>query len=476
MSRRSGEPMFVSEDWVVENPFFNRGAIQDPEYFYDRRRETRRALRMLSKRQCVSVIGPRKIGKTSLLFHLCRPEVMREHGLDPAQCAMVYVNCEDLGHLGREELYALLLGEIADQVARHGCTLPVPERPVTHLEFERAVGQVFDQGLNLVLLFDEFELLSENPNLGAAFFSSLRALPTRYGLAYLTSSRRPLVGLPQTVDYSPFFNIFVPLKLGLFDEASSREVIEASLAKARVSLSAATVENVLGFGGGHPFFLQVAGYWALELQESKGAPLERRDTALLRQSIRGQVESHFEYYWGHLSPTERFVLAALPLTQQEARYREEVELLESMCLIVGPQAGGPLGSPPDQPGLSARYFSPLFRDYVRRQLVKGLLQAGPFVLDLANERLMQHERLLSLSGSQHALFTYLMQRQGQVISSQELDREALSVPGERYEYLSDERLKSAIKGLRRALGEDAECIENRRGIGYVFRVRSSPGE
>jgi DNA-binding winged helix-turn-helix (wHTH) protein len=211
----------------------------------------------------------------------------------------------------------------------------------------------------------------------------------------------------------------------------------------------------------------VAGFWALELQEIKGAPLNQRDTALLCQSIRGQVESHFEYYWGHLGTTDRFVLAGLPLTQQEARYREEIELLDSMCLIARPrsQPEGPYG-----------YFSSLLLDFVRRQPVDGLLQAGPFVLDLANERVMQHEQLLSLSGSQLALFTYLMERQGQVISSQELDREALSVPGESYEYLSDERLKSAIKGLRRALGQDASCIENRRGIGYVFRVRSSRGE
>jgi DNA-binding winged helix-turn-helix (wHTH) protein len=470
MSQWSGSAQSGAEtaaDLVGENPFFNRGAIQDAEYFYDRQRETRRALRMLAKRQCISVIGPRKIGKTSLLFHLCRPEVMREHGLDPAQHVMVYVNCEDLGHLGREELYALLLGEIADQVARQGCTLGVPERPVTHLEFERAVGEVFDLGLNLVLLFDEFELLSENPNLGGAFFSSLRALPTRYGLAYLTSSRRPLLGLPQTEDYSPFFNIFVPLKLGLFDEAASRALIETSLAKACLTLPESAIETVLACGGGHPFFLQVAGFWALELQEIKGAPLSRRDTTLLCQSIRGQVESHFEYYWSHLGATDRFVLAGLALTQQEARYREEIELLESMCLIARPrgQPEGPYG-----------YFSSLLLDFVRRQPVEGLLQAGPFVLDLTNERVMQHEHLLSLSGSQLALFTYLMERQGQVISSQELDCEALSVPGESYEYLSDERLKSAIKGLRRALGPDASCIENRRGIGYVFRVRSSRGE
>jgi DNA-binding winged helix-turn-helix (wHTH) protein len=275
------------------------------------------------------------------------------------------------------------------------------------------------------------------------------------------------------VDYSPFFNIFVPLKLGLFDEASSREVIEASLAKACVSLPDATVARVLAFGGGHPFFLQVAGYWALELQEMKGSPLESRDTALLRQSIRGQVESHFEYYWGHLGPSERFVLAALPLTQQEARYRQEIEFIESMSLISRSSGAGHGGRGEDG---RLCYFSSLFRDFVRRQPIEGLLQAGPFVLDLANGRVMQDERLLSLSGSQHALFTYLMQRQGQVISSQELDREALSVPGEPYEYLSDERLKSAIKGLRRALGKDAACVENRRGIGYVFRVRSSQGE
>jgi DNA-binding response OmpR family regulator len=117
-----------------------------------------------------------------------------------------------------------------------------------------------------------------------------------------------------------------------------------------------------------------------------------------------------------------------------------------------------------------RYFSPLFRDFVRRQQVPGLLQAGAFVLDLDNQRLLHHEEPLLLSVSQYALLTYLVERHGQVISSQELDREVLGTPGELYEYLTDERLKSAIKGLRKTLGKDGACIENKRGIGYVFRV------
>jgi DNA-binding winged helix-turn-helix (wHTH) protein len=185
------------------------------------------------------------------------------------------------------------------------------------------------------------------------------------------------------------------------------------------------------------------------------------------------------YYWGHLSDRERYVLAALAFTQNEDQYREELDALASDCLVASqslwPSGGDePNGRIPVRPmGGTYYYFSPLFRDFVRRQEVEGLLQAGPFVLDVANQRALCRETFLSLSASQYALLAYMIERHGQVIASQELDREVLGTPGELYEYLTDERLKSAIKGLRRVLGDDAACIENKRGIGYVFRVRPS---
>jgi DNA-binding winged helix-turn-helix (wHTH) protein len=265
-----------------------------------------------------------------------------------------------------------------------------------------------------------------------------------------------------TDDYSPFFNIFVPLKLCLLGETASRELINRSLTKTGASLPAEIVDHVLMMGGGHPFFLQVAGYWALELQDAKNAPLTSEDVLFLEQSVRGQIESHLAYYWKHLSDTERYVLAALSFTQDEERFREELESLAALCLIIKEDD-------------RYRYFSPLFSEFARRQEVEGLLQSGPFVLDLAHRRALQREEPLALSTSQYDLFAYLLERQGQVISSQELDQEALGTPGESYEYLSDERLKSAIKGLRKALGEDAGCVENKRGIGYTFRVRSPEG-
>jgi DNA-binding winged helix-turn-helix (wHTH) protein len=448
---------------MIENPFFHRGPIRDLAYFYNRRKEVKWALEMLGRGQSVSVTGPRKIGKTSLLFHISQPEVMRRHGLDPARYLFVYFNCEGLSNLDREDLYVLILKEIVAKAARQGLDFEVPEHPNSYISFERALRDALSRKLRLVLLFDEFESLSSNRNLGSEFLSGLRALTARFDIAYVTVSQRPLSALAHTQEYTytPFFNIFVPLKLGLFDEAGSRELIEDSIRKTEAVLPQEVISMVLDLGGEHPFLLQVAGYWALELQATKGAPLGSKDFRILAQTVRGQVESHFEYYWSHLSPEEQYVLAALPFTQSAETYREELEALACLCLIVKEDGG-------------YKYFSPLFPDFVRHQEVKGLLQAGPFVLSMSHQCALLREEPLPLSARQFALLRYFMERQGQVVSNEELEREVMATSPEEqqeYDYLGDERLKSAIRGLRKALGDEAGCIVNKRGVGYMFQLR-----
>lgn len=444
---------------MIENPFFHRGPIHNPAYFHNRETEVKRALEMVSKGQSVTVTGPRKIGKTSLLLHLSRPEVMSKHGLDPAHYIFVYFNCEGTGTLKLDEFYALILGETADQAAQLGYQVASPERPVSYLEFESSLRQVFDHKLKLVLLLDEFEILSKNQVLGTELLSGLRALATKFDVAYVTVSKRPLAKF--TGDYSPFFNIFVPLKLGLLSELESRELIEKSLMKLEAVFSSRLINYVLDLGGGHPFFLQVVGYWALELQTSKGVPLESEDFRILAQTVRSQIESHFEYYWNHLTSREQYVLAALPFTQSDEIYREELESLACLCLIVKKEDG------------QYKYFSPLFRNFVRRQKVENLLQVGPFVLEIPHQRALLREVPLPLSARQFALLSYFIERQGQVVSNEELDRKVITTSPEEqeeYEYLGDERLKSAIRELRKALGDEADCIANKRGVGYMLQI------
>ena len=445
---------------MIENPFFHRGAIRDPAYFYNRKREVRRILEMLGKGQSVSVIGPRKIGKTSLLFQISRSEVLQQYGFDLARCLLVYFNCEVLGRLKLEEFYALILKEVAGPAAQMGCQIADPGRPVSFLEFESAFRKVSARKLRLALLLDEFEVLGEHQAWGAELLSGLRALATKFDVAYLTVSQRQLAAF--TRQRSPFFNIFVPLKLGLFDTSESRELVEESLAKVGAVFSPEVIDHILALGGGHPYFLQVAGYWALELQATKGVPLESEDFHILDQTVRGQVDSHFEYYWRHLAPLEQYVLAALPLAQSEQMYREQLEALVCQCLIVKENG-------------RYRCFSPLFRDFVHRQKVENVLQAGPLTLALTHRLVLLREEPLLLSEKQFDLLRYLMERQGQVVSNEELDREVMVASSEEqqeYEYFDDERLKSAIKWLRKALGDEADCIANRRGVGYTFQVQA----
>jgi AAA+ ATPase superfamily predicted ATPase len=59
----------------MPNPFFYGGRIADPQFFVGREAELRKIFSAIDKThtgqaQPVSVVGPRRIGKASLLYHL----------------------------------------------------------------------------------------------------------------------------------------------------------------------------------------------------------------------------------------------------------------------------------------------------------------------------------------------------------------------------------------------------------------------
>jgi len=446
---------------MTENPFFHRGPIHDPTYFHGREAEVKQVLEMLSQRQSVSITGPRKIGKTSLLLYLSQQEVMRQHRLDPARQLFVYVNCEGLGELKLQDLHALIVKEVADRAVQLGRRLAIPEHPISYLDFKGILRGLADsdEKLNVVLLLDEFESLSRNQELSSKLYPGLRALAQESIVTCLTVSQRPLGDCSE--EYSPFFNIFVPLKMGLFDESESRGLMERYLSRAQAAFSPEALNGILELGGGHPFFLQVVAYSALELQRMKGVPLENQDLRILTQTVRSQVESHFDYYWRHLTPEERYVLVALPLTQNEDAHREQLKALADHCLIIK-----------EREDEGYRYFSPLLRDFVRRQEAPDVLQADPFVLVLPLQRALLREKPLPLNPRLFALLSYLVEHPGRIVSNEELDREVLSPPEERqqYQYMGDDRLKSTIRELRRALGEEADRIVNKWGVGYTLEI------
>ena len=53
---------------MIENPFITYG-YESPEYFCDRKAETRELVTMLANGNHVALISPRRMGKTGLIHH-----------------------------------------------------------------------------------------------------------------------------------------------------------------------------------------------------------------------------------------------------------------------------------------------------------------------------------------------------------------------------------------------------------------------
>jgi len=442
----------------MSNPFFHRGPIRDPAYFYGRQHELGQVMSLLGTAQSVSLVAQRRIGKTSFLFHLAHPQVFSRYGLDPDEHLFVYVDCGGLGGLDQSGLYRVLLEEIGDALAEGNHSPAQLEaldsaQPITYRAFERSLRGLVRAGWKLIFLVDEFERMSHNPHLDPDFFSGLRALAARYPVAYVVASKHPLLELTYadaSTLSSPFFNIFASVRLGLFSEAEARDLLSGLAGHGGASFTPATLEFILDLAGPHPLFLQIAGFHAFELGQASQTPLAQADYPELQRRFLAAAEEHFVYYWRSLTPSEQRFLATLPTAQSERP--DLARRLEQACLILR-HAGG------------YDYLSSAWRAFVEAQPLSGLLQAGPLTIDEGQRQAWLHGQPLSLTSTQYTLLVHMAEHAGQVVAGEDLEK---AVWGEAY-VEDPERLKSVIKGLRRALGEEADRLENVRGVGYMWR-------
>jgi hypothetical protein len=445
---------------VLANPFFQRGPIRDPVYFFGREHETGQILSLLGHGQSVALIGPRRMGKTSLLFHLSNPAVVAASGLSLANHLFIYLDCNSLSELDQPGLCRILLEQVNEMLATRNSPSSQFIRldegsPVTFRALERACRELTRLGWKLTLLLDGFGRLSQNPHLDPDFFSGLRALAAQYSLTFLTVSQQPLLGLTYanaSVLSSSFFNIFVTLRLGLLSEAEAQALLTGLAARSGVTLAPATLAFLLDLAGTQPLLLQMAGYSLFELQADPGAPLREHDRNHIRRHFLAEAEAHWSYAWKNLSVEDRKHLALFPLTQHT--HPEATRRLEQAGLVRRREA-------------EVRLLSPAFQEFVARQAVPGLLQAPPFTLERDRHLALCRGRPLSLTPTEFSLLAYLVAHAGQVVPHRELE---LHVWNDISPVKDPNRLKTTLKTLRRALGDDAVCIQNVRGVGYRFQL------
>jgi hypothetical protein len=170
------------------NPYLNRLMIRSPEQFFGRGKEVSRVLSRIGGQppQSVSIVGERRIGKSSLLFHITWPEVRRRYLGQDDDLVMVFFDLQQLHDLPPEQFLLLL----SDQVRKTTGQMSGAAAG-GYQEFQALLEQLASAGKRLVLLFDEFDAITSNPRFGKEFYSFLRSMANNQAVSYVTSACGP---------------------------------------------------------------------------------------------------------------------------------------------------------------------------------------------------------------------------------------------------------------------------------------------
>jgi hypothetical protein len=324
------------------NPYLSRGPVREPAMLFGREHELQEIVAFIRGIQSVSLVGPRKIGKTSLLLELMRPAAWQDLGLG-SENLFIYLDCEVLGAGSHAEIFGQIANEIVAALEERELPAePALEKAVTaptRLALEAALRKLNQRGLRVVLVLDEFERLATNAELDVNFFNTLRSIAGRYQVAFLTASARPLIeltfsGRSQEILSSPFFNIFAPVFLGCLEEPQARRLMREPSGRTGTAFALETEDFLYELVGGHPFALQVACFHAFDTRGDQ-AETERRT---LRE-----LQAHFQYTWHNLTPDEHGALRELPSLPARAAgdtvLRGVLRDLVQKCLLVAAGQG-----------------------------------------------------------------------------------------------------------------------------------------
>jgi serine/threonine-protein kinase len=291
---------------VPRNPYLNRVMIREVAEFFGRRREVAKIFARIgaSRPQSVAIVGERRIGKSSLLNHLYHPEIRRQHLENADAYTFVLVDLQEQREIGIQAFFETVFHGIERALARPGPA----DVPATYEGARQAFLQLQDEGRKLILLFDEFDAITKNPNFPEEFFSFLRAVANKYDIAYVTTSGRDLQQLCHTerIADSPFFNIFSNLFLTRFERDEALALIQDPSSRAGIGLTP-YVPDILDLAGLFPFFLQMACSAFFE-QLAEGSAL---DLGRARASFQEEAEPHFKYIFEHFDDDQRGVLRDL---------------------------------------------------------------------------------------------------------------------------------------------------------------------
>lgn len=235
----------------VPNPFYYGGMVLEPTRFIGRTRLLNTLREQLVMGASWLVLGERRMGKSSLLWHLTTVTLSDLPGLEP-----VYLDLQRIERCDRQTWLIEVLRALRERARARGLEWPWGE-PSADSELLRQVCMRWTQtGHRPVLLLDEGEKMG-NPTLGfdRGFLDFLRSLNNARQLSLVIACQRSVaLHLLESNGTSPWHNLCQTEYLGPWKRVESLELLKKGAPVLRADLQEWLVEQV----GDWPGLLQYA--------------------------------------------------------------------------------------------------------------------------------------------------------------------------------------------------------------------------
>ncbi len=302
---------------MPNNPFTYGNPIEDPACFIGRDGPLSQILSRLHNPafESSSVVGDRRIGKTSLLNAMAaKLKAEARSGI----CCVLSLDPQMLSaqatpkRFWERMLYQLSRLPLSNFLRTHVDELRQTETFDT-FDLSDLFDELNDAGISVVLLLDEFERVAQNENFGPDFFYGLRSLAIHHRLALITASYAELSTISHSpeVRSSPFFNIFATIHLGVFGPEEVDEFFVRYLAGTDIRFLESERASLRAIAGTHPYYLQVAGHFLFDAYQ-QGLPKEQRLTYTLRR-FAAEAEDTLAHTWRYATDEEKISLTVLAL-------------------------------------------------------------------------------------------------------------------------------------------------------------------
>jgi serine/threonine protein kinase/AAA+ ATPase superfamily predicted ATPase len=347
----------------IKNPYMNRVMIQDIEEFFGRRSEVEKIYSRVgsSRPQSISLVGTRRIGKSSLLNFVQHPANRRKYLKNADEFIFIFIDFQERRGIQIADFFSSIYEALYD--AFNG-NLRIDVSP-DYEGFKKIVSTFEDAGLKLILLFDEFELITKNKNFDTEFYSFCRSIANNYNVAYIVSSARNLQTLTHSkeISDSPFFNIFSNMTLSQFNRPEAVALITEPAKKMDIAQQP-YIDFIIDIAGYYPFFIQMA--CAALFEHLKNNDL--RNNALqeaVKEDFLDEAKVHFQQIWESSGEYQKEVI--LLLCQGKKIPPSQSYLLKNL------EKEGYVKTGKKKPEI----FSSLFREYIlSRYAVKS--KSGSF--------------------------------------------------------------------------------------------------